>query len=240
MKAALSLTGGKKFFLNRSFQLIILIIILIGCLFAGCAGQQKLQPPLREKDPPAVRDYSRAVIDYKNKDKGAAIPDWVTYYYEGNISAIESLPEFENYYVFISHNTGANFNALNQWNAAFTCELDFARLAAVRIENRFLNAAVNYPDDEYGSYYESLVRAASDAQWDGASRKDDFWLYYGSSGGSNSGGNTYDFLVLAIIRKDLLQEQIKKIFSNLTPEDPVSREQRAAFNRVQDRFFDGF
>ena len=218
-------------------------IFLAGLLFfAGCAGQQGLQAPLREEEPGTVQDWNWQIQDYKNRVVGQFIPDWVYYYYEGNIAALENLPEYRDYYVFVSVNTGTNFAALSQWNASFSPELDFARLAAVRIENRFLNAAARYPDDEYGSYFEAMIRAASDAQWEGASRKDDFWLYrsFPKTDGTSSGTDGYDFLILVIIRKDMLEQQIKTVLSNVNPDTPLSRDQRSAVSRVQDHFFDGF
>jgi len=155
----------------KRFSLSVFLLAGI-LLLSGCMSQQKRELLLREEEPGTIQDWNWIILDYRNRDRGEFIPDWVYYYYEGNFSAIENLPGFRDKYVFISGNTGTNFNALLQWNEAFPTDLDFARLAAIRIEKRFLASAVTYPDDEYGSYFEALIRAASDAQWVGAQRED--------------------------------------------------------------------
>ena len=214
-------------------------------LILGCGGQQRRQPPLRQEDPYDVRNIYWEITDYRDKDKNGIIPVWVDLYFRENISSIENLEEFADHYVFISANSGINFNALKQWNAAFAPDLDFARLAAARIEKRFLNAAITYPDDEYGSFYEALIRAASDAQWTGAEKRGDFWVYrvfYEAveTEETEAGTENYDFLILVIIEKNLLERQIQVLLNNINPDEPLSRDQRNAVNRVTERFFEGF
>ena len=231
--------------MKRFFSTLCFLITII--FLAGCGSRQVRQPPLREEEPEMVQHLSWEILDYRGKDAGASIPAWVNYYLEDNILQIENLAEFRNHYVFVSANTGNNFNALQQWMNAFSADLDFARLAAMRMENRFLNAAVLYPDDEYGSFYEALIRAASDTQWSGAVKAGDFWLQRSFIGmGSNiedelpETWERYEFLILVIVDKDTMNPQISMVLQNVEAPSPLSRYQRNAVNRVQENFFEGF
>lgn len=186
------------------------------------------------------------ILDYQNMAAGGTIPVWVSLYLEGGNRAVENLEEYQNQYVFVSTNSGSNFSALEQWKLAFNADLDFARLAAVRIDKRLLNAAVNYPDNEYGSYYVALIRAASDAEWHGAVRDKDFWVLqsYTETAGEEDElpvpAQMYCFLVLVKVDRELLDPQIRTLMRDIKPEAPLTKEQAAAINRIQERFFDGF
>ena len=218
-------------------------LIILCLLLSGCTLFQQRKPPLKQDEPEAAQNLVWTVLDYRNKNLGAVIPAWVDLHLRGSGSSIERLAEFQNYYVFVSSNTGTNFSALNQWNSAFSPDLDFARLAAARIEKRMLDAAARYPDDEYGSYFEKLVRAASDAEWKGAARRADFWLYRRFPDPDDPelpGRENYDFFILVIIEKELLVRQITELMAGIVPDEPLSRDQRNAVTRIRERFFEGF
>jgi hypothetical protein len=193
------------------------------------------------------------IVDYKDKAVGGQIPPWVSAWLEGNGGAearaesraesrAEALEEYQDRRVFIAANSGTHFNALSQWQEGFSPELDFARLAAIRIERRFLGAARKYPDDEYGSFFQTLIRAASDAEWRGCVREDAFWVKreYPGADGVQTDRESWDFLILVTVEKDTLAAQINALIQNTKPEFPITRDQAQAVNRVREQFFDGF
>ena len=230
----------------RMMRFFSILFFLSMIFLAGCGSRQVRQPPLREEDPQIVRHISWELLDYKGKADGSSVLPWVQYYLENNILHIENIYEFRDYFVFIASNTGSNFNALQQWMNAFSPDLDFPRLAAVRMENRFLNAAVLYPDDEYGSFYEAMIRAASDAHWQGAVRVDDFWVYRSFVGLDDPETELpviwerYEFLILVIVEKNIMVPQIEAVLQNVQPPSSLSRYQRNAVNSVIENFLDGF
>jgi len=223
--------------LNWKFRSAALLAVIV---LSGCAGQQNF--PLWQDEPLKVEMSSWEILDFDNKDNGGIIPDWVFFYLDGNIASIENIRGYQNHYVFVGANKGTNYIALRQWRAAFSPGLDFARLAAIRIEKRFLKSAVTYPDDEYGGYFEAMIRAASDAQWEGVIRRQDFWLHRRIKGIDEETPDTeiYDFLILLIIEKDLMKQQVSTLLQNVRSPAPLSRYQRTAVSRVQENFFDGF
>jgi hypothetical protein len=110
------------------------------------------------------------------------------------------------------------------------------------MEKRFTLAAGGFPDRVFGRYFETIIRAASDASWEGAVREDDFWLkgYYEGTDENADRDESYDFVILVTIDKAFLISQIQTLFSAVNPQAPMSGDQLAAVNRVRERFFEGF
>ena len=225
------------------FLIRLSLILLLFILFlTGCAGE----PVEKTVDPGTAASGETGVlwqiVDYRNRAGGGEIPGWVSAYLAGGNAAVEAFEEFQDYYVFISMNSGTNSNALLQWQEGFSPEMDVARLVAVRIENRFLSAGSGNPDRDYGSYFEALIRAASDMSWEWVLREGDFWIYrrFPESEDAPMGREVYDFFVLTIIEKSLLVSRLNALMQGIKPVTSLSRDQAAAVNRVQDRFFDSF
>ena len=202
-----------------------------------------------------TRPYTISGSEYR--DEG--MPEWVIRYLEGGIHEVEALEGLETRFAFISRNEGQNFAALSQWAEGFSAELDFPRMASSRIEARFLQS-VPYPDNEYGPFFEELIRTASDASWmgaeAGAEKADEFWIrktylpQAEAAGGELDGeelpgaavqmSETYEFFILVTIEKAVFASRLGEVFQNVSPERRPSREQIAAANRVKEKFFDGF
>jgi hypothetical protein len=217
--------------------------VFLALFLAACAGDPARQSEGRpETEEEAGDEPVYYLTDYKTRTEGGAVPKWVAYYLEKNIAALEALEEYQDRYVFIARSRGTNFRALEQWAKGFSVELDFARLAAMRIEKRFTQAASGFPDSVFGRYFEALIRAASDASWEGAVKEDDFWLkgFYQEADGNAAGGESYDFVLLVTVDKALLASQIQPLLLGVASQVSMSRDQLAAVGRVRERFFEGF
>jgi hypothetical protein len=229
---------------RKTLPLWLRIFVFFPALFfLACVSEPGQQSESKaEAEEAGVNELVYHLTDYKTRAEGGAIPQWVGYYLAGNIAALEALEEYGNRYAFVAHSRGTNFRAQEQWVRGFLVGLDFARLAAVRIEKRFTLAASGFPDTVFGRYFEALIRAASDASWEGAVKEDDFWLkgFYQEADGDGRGGESYDFMILVTIDKAQLASQIQPLLSSVNPQAPMSRDQLAAVNRVRDRFFDEF
>jgi hypothetical protein len=180
---------------------------------------------------------------------GAAnLPDWLTRYLIGGIEEIERADSWQDKYVFIGRNNGTNFSALNQWAEGFTVYQDFPRLAAVRIESRLIAGAVMYPDDEYGEYFEALVKRAFDAEYPGAVKELTYWIKTKTEQENDPEEEDqiieplelYEFFVLISIDKTALQTQIVNLMAGLRTSTAPTRAQRTAIARVEEIFFEGF
>jgi hypothetical protein len=234
--------------MNRKLLPAILGAALLCSCYSG-AGKQGSETPLTPRPGPAQPPY--VITDYKNKSAGGAIPEWVSLSLEGNLRHLET-EAYEDHYVFVSRNEGNNFSALTQWTLGFSPELDFPRLAAARIEARF-SSGVPFPEQEYGAFFEEMIRTASDAVWTGAAREDDFWVHKiffhredetGSLPAAVSAQSqekeSWEFFILAVMEKKLFASQLDAVFRNIKPNPAPRREQTAAANRVKEKFFSGF
>jgi len=219
--------------------LLIVSLILGAVFFFSCitdSGRKPYELPAIPEEAKIPRTFS--ILDYKNKSTGEAIPEWVNTYLDSGLRGVEALKTYQDSYVFVHKSEGNNFNALQLWKDNFSTELDFPRLAAARIETRF---SVPYPDDEYGSFYEELIRAASDASWTGAAPKDDFWIrkkYHPSE--TEGEQENWEFLILVTIGKPGFSSQLKAIFEKINPIPPPDQNQIAAINLVKEHFYDKF
>jgi hypothetical protein len=225
-------------------------VLLAGCLIIdACAGQNKkiiIQPAPAAPEQPAPAE-SAPVIE--SRYTGEALPEWADRFFYGGIPAVEALDVYRNKYAFIGKNQGTNFNALEQWAENFSEIRDFPRLVVARIEKRLIAAATLYPDDEYGEYFETLIKTAADAGYPGAVKENIFWIKRRMPGADNADGDNneasvvqdiYEFFVLISIDKNMLQTRIRGLAANIHTAVPPTRAQRAAINRVQQNFFEGF
>jgi len=226
----------------------ILPAAVIGAfLFVSCAGGPAKQFQSFAETPQAAEaPESFLITDYKDMAAGGTIPEWVSSWFDGGSIEVETLNAYSNRYTFVAQCEGNSFSALTQWSAGFSPELDFPRLAAARIETRFSSAAP-LPDNEYGSFYEALIRAASDAPWTGAVREDDFWVrrkFYSPQKSDEDqtaqANENWEFLILITIDKTLFTSQLYTVFQDIKASPKPTKVQIAAANRVKDRFFEGF
>jgi hypothetical protein len=223
--------------MNRFFFSLIL-----GAFFLSSCTTNSGKRAYKLPEVPEVTTNPRTftLIDYKNKSIGEAVPEWVNLYLDSGLREVEALRTYQGSYVFVHKNEGNNFNALQLWQDNFSVELDFPRLAAARIEARF-SASISYPDDEYGAFYEALIRAASDASWTGAKKEDDFWIRKRYPANETEGEQeNWEFLILLTIEKSRFSSQLEKIFDNIRPVPPPDKNQISAINQVKERFYEKF
>ena len=224
-------------------------IIITSLLLISCIGRPNKRISINPETSGAGLPGESIITDYQNKSVDGNIPEWVELYLNKDTGGIEALPAFESQYVFIARNEGDNFTALTHWANSFTPGLDFPRLAAARIEKRFSSQAP-IPDQEYGSFYEELIRTASDFRWTGAVKADNYWIRREytipneddilENKGSLRYTETWEFLILVIINKTHFASQLESVFKNTKPLPPPNRDQNNAVNRVKERFFEGF
>jgi hypothetical protein len=224
--------------MNR-FAWGIIKMFVFSTVFAAlisCAGKPGARNVIVAPDTSPVEEKSFQIENFKGKDEGGEIPLWVSLCLNGNIRELESFEQYQDYHVFTGRHEGPNFTALSHWVNGFTPDLDFPRLAAARIESRFLSANP-LPDEAYGAFFVTLIRAVSDAPWTGAFREDDFWIFKRYDEPEEE---AYEFFVLVKISKPDFASQFDTIFRSVRPSPQPTREQMNAVNRVKERFYEGF
>jgi hypothetical protein len=222
--------------------------IFVAALLVSCAGKPD-RPVVPPPDIPGTQEpLEYTIVDHKNFSGGKDIPEWVSLWLKQGVNRVEALDAFRGRYAFIQRSEGHNFNALRLWNDGFSPALDFPRLAAARVEKRLCSNVFN-PFDEYGAFYEAVIRSVADAQWTGAVREDDFWilkkltseaLAAESAGREAEDREIWEFFILVTIEKTAFASRLDQIFKNVNLDPSPSRAQAAAVERVKSHFFEGF
>ncbi|AEF85506.1 putative lipoprotein [Treponema primitia ZAS-2] len=216
------------------------IIIGLVLLTTGCSTEP---PRLAELGP--IPKYIEnnppfELIDHENGDEDP--PDWVSLYIDQGVQGIENLPEYADSYVFVSKQQGNNLEALYLWRSGFSITRDFPRLVSARIQARFIKDAPENPNGAFGRYFETVIRASSDASFSNVEQKDSYWVQkrlYAEDGVSPE-EDVFESYILVSAERDTLKQQINTILRMARPEIPPTREQSAAGMRLRINFFDGF
>ena len=231
--------------------------LLAAFMIVACIGQQKklIIRPDPEQDgqyKPADSIGAWQIIGSQNGQGDNGIPDWVRRYYDGGIHRVEAMDRFSNRYAFIGENRGENINALHQWANGFTVQHDLPRLIAARVEQRLVSPASLYPDDEYGQYFEMLIKAVSNGEYSGAVKEETYWVKRkmlppgieddidGDLPQAQAITELYEFLVLISIDDESLQNQLREIMAGIKTTVAPTRDQTASINRIRQAFFVGF
>jgi len=231
-------------------------VVFLSILFAACIGQQDKKIIFRPDTANNLQEESRVFDSWEiirsQNSQGENIPEWVRWYVDNKVNEIEALDRFSGKYIFIGENGGSNFRALRQWATGFTVEQDLPRLITRRTERRLVSAASLYPDDEYGEFFEFLIKEVSNGEFLGAIKEQTFWLLrkvvtseetdsdIDAQPNPDTEQERYEFFVLISIDKGILQKQIQEIISRIKTKIPPTRDQTAAITKIKNTFFEGF
>lgn len=221
--------------------IVVLSIVALALTAIGCASAPAGAAPAATPVA-AAPTVKMEVIEHKASGIGGNIPEWVQIYIESGNSGVEALEKFQKMYVFVGEDSGVNLNALRLWAQGFNVAQDLARLVSTRVQAKFAGAAAGSPDDEFGRYFENVVKSASEATITGARKDSDFWVYkrYFKADGKTEDRVVYDYYVLVTIDREVLKTQLDKILAGVVPDKPVTKQQQTAIDRVKESFYEGF
>ena len=242
---------------NMKIKCCFVALLLNTIIFVSCTVQRNIPfVPVPDGNFFAIsRSIEIELNDIIQTQGGSGVrflPQWLQSYITGGIEAVENMDAYSQKYIFIRSNRGENFNILNRWSSFFSVEQNFAPLAAARIERRMILPAVLYPDDEYGRFFERLIKNAFNAEYPGAVREDTFWIRVRND--NASGADIYMFFILISIDRmqmqSIITEMIEKTIADVMPTGrrPFARRgsqnieaaQAAAVNNLRRTFFEGF
>jgi hypothetical protein len=133
--------------------------------------------------------------------------------------------------------------AMNIWADNFSAARDFIILAAERIVRRMISAANLYPDNEYGLFFETMVKKAYSAAYTGAVKEDTYWIKMNTMQDNDymeSYTEVYNTFVLVSINKMTMQTIISDLMTESLSGVTPTAEQRNSINRLRQIFFEGF
>jgi hypothetical protein len=215
---------------------------LIAFLLSACVTgpAEVILPQIQETEEGRIGTYT--IIDWQARTEGQDIPEWVRRFLEGGSREVEAMPQYRDRYAFVAAGRDSSLETLRYWSEGFDERQDFPRLAAVRIEERLAAAAVLYPDDEYGEFFEVMVKRASDADYQGVRREDSYWLLRRvyTEDDEETSNDAYDFFILVSVDREELAARIRTMLDNPRGIRTPTRNQAAAVNRIKENFFNGF
>jgi hypothetical protein len=233
------------------------LICLLAVLLIACASKKNNIMFIPDPEQNNLQEQTglsefRQIIESESGSGESGLPAWVRSYLDGGVRGIESLDTYSAKYTFVGKNRGENLNVLRQWADSFTATQDLPRLIAQRTERRLVAAAVLYPDDEYGEYFERLMKKMSDEEYPGALKEQTFWLKQKIKAASEETAvdddspqedvffERYEFLVLMSIDRETLKKQVEEIMGDIKTKSSPTRNQTQAINKIRQNFFEGF
>jgi hypothetical protein len=182
------------------------------------------------------------IIENKNGTSVENMPVWLSAYINGGIEEVERIYSGRGKYVFIGYNEGVNSAALNIWADNFSVAHDFTNLAADRIERRMISVSKLYPDDEYGLFFETMVKNAYRKVYSGAVKEDICWIKIKDDSGNGEPvfREVYNYFILVTMDKMTMQVIIAGMMEEANSAVTPTAAQRNAINRLRQTFFEEF
>jgi len=226
-------------------KLSLTIFLFFFLILCSCAGRRKNTPLVIIPEFHNDTEINNLIgiddiIETKDGAGNANLPEWLLTFNNGGIDAVEKMEQYQGKYCFVGRNESVNFEALTKWADNYPAAQAFTRLAAARIENRLTSKAALYPDDEYGAFYEKLVKKSFDTEYPDASTEDTYWIKKKGTSEANGFQDIYEFFAFISIDKTIMQDIIKNMIAEVRVAVTPTRTQNNTINNIQLHFFEGF
>jgi hypothetical protein len=127
------------------------------------------------------------------------------------------------------------------WANNFTPARDITNLAAQRIERRMISSSVLYPDNEYGFFFETMIKNAYRTAYPRAVKEDVFWIKIIDDDNTEAvRREIYNFFLLITIDKTIMQDIIVNMMEETNSAVTPTASQNNSINRLRQTFFERF
>jgi len=215
---------------------VAIVLVAIGLLFAGCKTKPTPEQERALKVEPQV--YPPKVIEHKLTALGGDIPEWIFQYANGE--DLEKERDYKDNYVFVFEQTGKDLEGVKAWTRSFSAATEVARMVSTRVMNKFAGAQVG-DKDMVETYMEEVAKILAVAEYSGARKKDDFWIYrqfYDDNG--NPTKKEYTYYMLYTVPEEQIDAAIQRSLDAQTNKEKAkTEEEQVARDRVKELFSDG-
>jgi hypothetical protein len=215
---------------------VAIVLVAIGLLFVGCKTKPTPEQERALKVEPQV--YPPKVIEHKLTALGGDIPEWVFQYANGE--DLEGKREYKDNYVFVFEQTGKDLEGVKAWTRSFSAATEVARMVSTRVMNKFAGAQVG-DKDMVETYMEEVAKILAVAEYAGARKKDDFWIYrqfYDDNGKPTK--KEYTYYMLYTVPQEQIDAAIQRSLDAQSNKDkPKTEEEQTARDRVKELFSEG-
>jgi hypothetical protein len=219
--------------MNR-FITIIAAVLTVCLLVAGCSSAPAAEPKPEPVELPSK--VKTEVLDHKGASLGkTTLPEWIDVYIDFGARGVEELAKFQDEYCFIAEYHAENLDAGLAWIKGFEVPQLIARQIQSRVESLFVGAAVGAPEDDYGTYFENVVKTTTDVSFSGAKLIQDYWVLVRTYDPDikNTYSDTYQIYVLYTMPKAMLDKQLNNEIDKAMDDGEMSESQKEAFKNVK-------
>ena len=215
------------------------VIAFIGLTLAGCGSKPVApEPPAEPKGEIVVETkvYPPKNIEHKKSALGGEVPNWV---FEDQMD-LEASDKYKDYYVFKFDERGESLDGVKAWTRSFVAATEVSRMVSTRVMNKFGGAQVG-DKNMVETYMEEVAKILSEAQYAGARKMDDFWVYqqhYKDDGKPDK--KLYMYLFLYTVPREQIDAAIARALDDQAGKaKPKTEEEQVARDRVKELFSDG-
>lgn len=216
---------------------IFAAVLTVCLLFAGCASSAPAPAPEPEPEPIELPSRVKTeVLDHKGASLGkSALPEWIDAYIDFGAAGVEELAKFQDQYCFIAEYHAENLDAGLAWVKGFEVPQLIARQIQLKVESIFVGAAVGAPEDDYGTYFENVVKSTTDVSFSGAKLVQDYWVLVRTYDPDikNTYSDAYQIYVLYTMPKAMLDKQLNNEIDKAMDDGEMSESQKEAFKNVK-------
>jgi len=208
-----------------------MLIAALFVLFAGCKTA---------KPEPAAKELEGTVKSEVLEHKGSALginelPVWVQTYIQTGITGLEKLNDYKDVYCFVAETTASNLDAGQAWVNSFNMPQTIARNVSTRVDALFSGASSGGTDGSYATYFENVVKTASNIEYSGARKINDWWVllrrYEPNS--KTKYADEYRVYVFYTIDRDSLDRQVLSVIDKVAADLKTGADQQAMVNKVK-------
>ena len=219
-------------------KLIVLLFIALAILMVGCGSDPQ---PVEVEEPEdtivvETQVFPPKVIEHKTSAFGGSVPEWVFM----EAMDLEKTEEYSDSFVFVFDDSGENLDFLKAWASGFQAGQEVARMVSTRVKSKFVGAQVG-DDENLEKYMENVVKTVSEAQFSGARKAGDFWVYqqyYNDDGTPDN--KMYRYLLLYVVPKDQVLDAIDRALEEANNTNkPKNEEEITARERVKELYSEG-
>lgn len=211
--------------------------LALAAFVSSCASKPS---PVEEKPKGDIKVeqqvYPPKVIEHKTSSLGGSVPDWVFMTAE----ELENLDKYKDTYVFVFDQVGRDLEGVKAWTRSFSAATEVARMVSTRVMDKFAGAQVG-DKDKVETYMEEVAKVLAQAQYSGARKQDDFWVYqqtYKDDGRPDR--KLYRYWLLYTVPKGQIDAAIDRALEEAANQNkPRTEEEQTAQERVKEVFSSG-
>ena len=192
----------------KTASVLFCAAVSVFLILAGCASKKNAEPEARELSGTVKTE----VLEHKGSALGInELPVWVQTYIQKGITGLEKLNDYKNVYCFVAETTASNVDAG---------------------QALFSGASSGGTDGSYATYFENVVKTASNIEYSGARKINDWWVllrrYEPNS--KTKYADEYRVYVFYTIDRDSLDRQVLSVIDKVAADLKTGADQQAMVN----------